>query len=220
MSNVIFFKPRKDCTTSEIPAHSGHSVQNSTPMTICSSEPLTKNHCLKINELEQELLKIIDDYALNDQFTCKVSSDNIDELPEKQLPDFGELEEIVVFSPEIQQEGFAESSADQEEEIPASWGDVFVKIGEEYPFLFTVYTDSYTRNQLLRYAEKISPSSRDIILRKKQLQREDIIRAVIKWVNLYCPSLMGRPISLESDSILQTLVCDPFVEIQCPDSAL
>jgi len=137
------------------------------------------------------------------------------------IPDLSSLEEIVVFSPEIQQNrqsGFSEPSAGREGAVPASWGDVFVRLGEEYPFLFTLYTRSYARSQRLRYGEQISPSSRDILLDRRQLDCRDIVRAVIKWVNRYCPALKGRPISLESDSVLQTLVCDPMVEIRCPES--
>jgi len=186
----------------------------------CSPQLHGSSTSYRIDEIEKELLEIIDEHALRTKCNYSISNDNIDQLQQVCPPDFDRLNEIVVFSPEIQQEGFAGSASETEEVRLVDWGDVFAKVGEEYPFLFTVYTGSYVRNQLVHHGEKITPSSRDIILKRKHLHREDIIRAVIKWVNLYCPALMGRPITLESDSILQTLVCDPFVEIQCPDTVL
>ena len=98
-----------------------------------------------------------------------------------------------------------------------SKGDGFIKIGDEYPFLFTVYTAAYAKEQCRFYGEEIKPSSRDIILKRKHLTPEDILRAVIKWVNLYFPDLRGKPVFLEKLSVLQTLVCDPGVEVTLPE---
>jgi len=124
---------------------------------------------------------------------------------------------LLFFSPEIQKDELSNPTSGDTGE-PILWGDVFVKTGEEYPFLFTLYTKQYAQDQLLCYGEKIEVSAKDVVLNRKDLSRADIIRAVIKWTNLYCPFLMGKPIALEEHSVLQGLACDPFVEVQCPES--
>jgi len=130
--------------------------------------------------------------------------EEIEEPDEDAVPDLSELEQIIIFSPEIQQEGFVKLPTSGEKQAPRQWGDVFLKAGDEYPFLFTVYTANYAKTQFQYYGERILPSLKDVILNKEHLDPKDIIRAVIKWVNIYCPTLLGKPISLEKDSILQT----------------
>ena len=224
MPKVILLRPRQDETGSKVPhTHTSEKIHPyPSGMTVCYSETVDDSSSSKIKQLEDELIKILDQYGLNTPTHRTICSDSSDEQIEDDyktaLANLSHLEEIVVFSPEIQRQELAGPSEEEGKTATASWGDVFVKMGEEYPFLFTVYTKSYSRSQRLRYGEQIAPSSRDILLDKKQLDRLDILRAVIKWVNLYFPSLKGRPISLESDSVLQTLVCDPLVEIRCPDS--
>jgi len=221
MRNVIFLKPREKKSSFETPLASGQTPPAPSEMKVSFSEAANKHSLFKINELEAEIMSLLEVNGLENPFHRTIAHpSNTAQEEEGELPDLSTLNEIVVFSPEIQQQGFAELSSGEGEAVPASWGDVFVKIGDEYPFLFTAYTKGYARSQRLRYGEEISPSLRDILLDRKQLDCGDIIRAVIKWVNLYCPSLKGRPISLEADSVLQTLVCDPLVEIHCPDSAL
>jgi hypothetical protein len=220
MSNILYLIPGGCDISEKRKSITFDSNQCSSSMSPCTTHLHSSTSSYRIDEIEKELLEIIDEHALRTKCNYTISNDNLDQLQENCPPDLNQLIEILVFSPEIQQEGFAGSPSASEEVRLVDWGDVFVKIGEEYPFLFTVYTGSYVRNQFIHHGEKITPSSRDIVLKRKHLQREDIIRAVIKWANLYCPALMGKPISLESDSILQTLVCDPFVEIQCPDSVL
>ena len=100
----------------------------------------------------------------------------------------------------------------------AEWGDVFIKVGDEYSFLFTMYTAAYVKQQLVCHGEIIRPSSNDVILNRRLLQPHDIVRAVIKWANLYCRSLAGKPIFLENSSVLRTLVCDPGIEINIPST--
>jgi len=149
----------------------------------------------------------------------KITEEEIEEPDEDAVPDLSELEQIIIFSPEIQQEGFVKLPTSGEKQAPRQWGDVFLKAGDEYPFLFTVYTANYAKTQFQYYGERILPSLKDVILNKEHLDPKDIIRAVIKWVNIYCPALLGKPISLEKDSILQTLICDPGAEILCPESS-
>ena len=103
---------------------------------------------------------MFDDYVLTSHCTTHVTGERLDELPEKSLSDLSRLTEIVVFSPEIQRDGFSSSSGSEEEPEYASWGDVFIKVGDEYPFLFTVYTKTYARNQLLRHGEGHQPFHR------------------------------------------------------------
>jgi len=223
MSKVIHFEPGH--SRREPPIHDALSpdhppAQSQVSATQASPDLLTASKINRINELEMELLKIVDEITLRDQFKFNISEKESEDSPGSESPEMEDLDEIVVFSPEIQRDGVGGGSGGDEDRAPSCWGDVFVKAGEEYPFLFTLYTASYARGQLLRYGERILPSPKDIILNRDSLQGEDIVRAVIKWVNLYRPTLRGRPIRLESESVLQTLVCDPFVEIQCPDSTL
>ena len=203
---------------------------NSTPITsqpipsIYPEEGFTSystksNNCIKINDIEEELLKFVDESFITTYCDYNISEKCL-EAPNEETSsesDVSHLEKLIVFSPEIQQEGFAKSESKKDGLTPCKWGDVFVKNEDEYPFLFTIYTAGYIREQFRQYGERITPSSRDVILNTPQLSREDIIRAVIKWVNLHCPTLKGKPIFLEKDAILQTLICDPGVEIICPD---
>jgi hypothetical protein len=131
--------------------------------------------------------------------------------------EFASLSELVVFSPEIQKLDFKASEPTEGLPGAARWGDVFLKSGDVYPFLFTVYTEDYVRHQLVSYGEKIVPSPKDVILRKEQLSPPDIIRAVIKWANLYSPRQRGKRVRLESDAVLQDLICDPGIEVVVAD---
>lgn len=182
-----------------------------------SSFSLDENKCLKFKEIEDELQVYFDESILKSYCKYDISDKCVQESDEDSLPDVSHLEKLVVFSPEIQQEGFAKSDSEKGGLRPSRWGDVFIRSGDEYPFLFTVYTADYVKEQFRQYGERIKPSSRDVILNSRRLGQEDIIRAVIKWVNLHCPSLKGNPIFLEDDAILQTLICDPGIEITLPE---
>lgn len=218
---MIFLRPHQSGPVQPAPVATAQTRNLPCGMTLCYPETISDSSLMKIEELESEIMKLLDVSSPDERPRGSMCSERmIEEVHEGALPDLDNLEEVVVFSPEIQLQGSKSPEAEEEgpDAVAASWGDVFVRTGEEYPFLFTVYTKSYARNQWRRYGERISPSSRDVLLDRKQLDRRDIIRAVIKWINLYCPVLKGKPIRLENDSTLQTLVRDPLVEIQCPES--
>jgi hypothetical protein len=127
--------------------------------------------------------------------------------------DFASLTELVVFSPEIQGQSLNGSESEKTPRGPVHWGDVFLKCGDVYPFLLTVYTEEYVSRQLARHGEKIMPSPKDIVLSREELSPADIIRAVIKWANLYSPQQRGKGVRLESDAVLRDLICDPGIEV-------
>jgi hypothetical protein len=127
-----------------------------------------------------------------------------------------ELESLVVFTPEIRS-SHAVSGKDANS-WGIQWGDVFLKIGDEYPFIFTMYTRRYVRKYFLLYGEMIARSPKDIILDRPFLTPRDTIRATIKWVNCYYPRLKGLPISLEKEEVVQELICDPGEEVIISDS--
>jgi len=216
MSDVIRFPERHEDATLPSSNRPG-PVPQAPPWPLTSPDISAETNLLKIKEIEEDIFSLVDEFVVTSECTTVVSSESVDSLPAREMTDLESLSEIIVFSPEIQQDGFSKEAQIPEGGVPAVWGDVFIKVGEEYPFLFTLYTRSYVRSQFLRYGERILPSPKDIILERKTLRREDIVRAVIKWTNLYCHPLMGRPIELERDSVLQTLVCDPFVEVRCPE---
>ena len=167
----------------------------------------------RIGNIEQELLKFFHESMLASSCRHKIDKQRLLEEQEERIPELGTLEELVVFSPEIQGKKTEEETSNGDGDAPKLWGDVFLRIGEEYPFLFTAYTADYVREQNLLYGEEIKPSPKDVILKRPHLSPEDILRAMIKWVNLYCPTLKGRAISLEDDATLESLICDPGVEI-------
>ena len=177
--------------------------------------PLAGN-ASRLEQMMDEIAELYEDSSLADCTYCRFNLREEDDA-ETIESDLASLTELVVFSPEVQREGFRKLKP---EEIPSDavrWGDVFIKCGDVYPFLFTLYTEDYVKHQLASYGEKIVPSPKDIILRGHELSPADIIRAVIKWVNLYCPQQSGRPIRLESDAVLQDLVCDPGIEVVVAD---
>jgi len=126
------------------------------------------------------------------------------------------LEDLVVFSPEIGPP--VSTSSETAGRSGIQWGDVFLKIGDEYPFIFTLYTRCYARRHFLLHGEMIAPSSKDILLERPMLLPHHLVQAVIKWVNCYYPHLRGLPICLESEEVIRELVCDPGEEIVVPDS--
>ena len=130
-------------------------------------------------------------------------------------PGLLELEILVVFSPEI---GTGSKSGHAQGSSCAQWGDVFLKIGDEYPFIFTLYTKKYVKNYFHLYGEIILPSPKDILLNRHVLAPQDLVQSTIKWVNSYYPALKGLPIHLESEEVIKELVCDPGNEVIIPDS--
>jgi hypothetical protein len=160
----------------------------------------------------EEIAQFYEDSSLPDCTYCRFYLRE-DEEAEAAETDFASLTELVVFSPEVQKDDFQKSKPDEGLAGAVRWGDVFLKCGDVYPFLFTVYTEDYVKHQLVSYGEKIMPSPKDIILQKQQLSPADIIRAVIKWVNLHSPQQRGKRIRLESNDVLQDLVCDPGIEV-------
>ena len=203
----------------------GRGIRNSPSLPVPPLRPDPHNPlsgtdgCLKVKEIREALLHLFEEPDVLSCCECSITEGFVEETEESRLDRVLALEEIVVFSLEIQQTGFAGQERKTRDQRPAGWGDVFVKVGDEYVFLFTVYTARYVREQFQRFGERIRPSSSDIILHRELLGPQDIIRAVIKWANRYSPRLAGKPIFLEEPSVLQTLVCDPGVEITCSPPA-
>lgn len=162
-----------------------------------------------LEEMIEEIAELYEDRPEVECTYCRFDLREDEEVESMEI-DFESLPELVVFSPEIQQEGFK-----QDRGLPARvrWGDVFLKCGDVYPFLFTVYTEEYVIHQLVCHGEKIQPSPKDVILSREQLSPPDIIRAVIKWANLYSPRQRGKRVRLESDAVLKDLICDPGIEV-------
>ncbi|MEW6443989.1 MAG: hypothetical protein AB1640_23845 [bacterium] len=133
-----------------------------------------------------------------------------EEREKERVASFSKLDELVLFSPEIQR---ISSGARRRFSSECQWGDVFVKVEDRYPFAFTIYTVVYVRERSQFYGESIVPSSKDVLLRRARLTPQDIVRAAIKWVNLYFPGLHGKPILLEKEEVLRDLICDPGVEV-------
>ena len=183
----------------------------------CSPESGAEEKPERMRAIEEELARFMGPDAL--AASSPVPHDCPEEACEWTAEDIAALQELVVFSPEVQRDEFS-GAVMQEPPRPVCWGDVFVKTGNEYPFLFTVYTREYVRDQLLCFGETIDPSPRDVILNRKQLLRADIVRAVIKWMNKHCEEAVGKPILLEDSEVLKTLVCEAPEEVHCPDSAL
>lgn len=166
----------------------------------------------KLEQMIKEIAELYEDPSAVECAHCRFDLKE-DESEQSLEIDFASLDELVVFSPEIQKDGF--KLPEPAGGLPGTvrWGDVFVKSGDVYPFLFTVYTEDYVNHQLVSYGEKILPSPKDIILRREQLSPQDIIRAVIKWANLYSPQHRGKPVRLENDTVLKDLVCEPGIEV-------
>jgi len=121
------------------------------------------------------------------------------------------LDSLVVFSPEIALPPPAPRRAHDSARV--EWGDVFLRTGDEYPFIFTLYTRRFVSSFYLQRGERICPSPHDIILDRPGLGPPDILRAMIKWVDRYHPDLRGLPIELERREVVEGLVCDPGEEI-------
>jgi len=131
---------------------------------------------------------------------------------------FSGLEALVLFSPEIQWETFRTRPAGTSEHSKGrQWGDVFVKVKDHYPFAFTVYTVFYVLERQRFHGETIVPSPQDVVLNRKSLAARDILRAALKWVNLYYPLLRGKPVWLERKEVLENLTCEPGVEVLVKD---
>lgn len=171
------------------------------------------------SRLEQMMDEIAEFYEDSSSAECTYCRFNLreDDDAETIESDLAALTELVVFSLEVQKDGFQKSKPEESPSDAVRWGDVFIKSGDVYPFLFTLYTEDYVKHQLASYGEIIAPSPKDIILRKQRLSPADIIRAVIKWVNLYSPQQSGKRIRLESNEVLQDLVCDPGIEVVVAD---
>lgn len=132
-----------------------------------------------------------------------------------RLEKFVSLRELVLFSPEIQ--GLACSGdnppTDGRGRSCPGWGDVFLRVEECYLFAFTVYALPYVQQCHRVLGEKINPSEEDVVLRCRYLKPPDILRATMKWVNLYHPPLKGKPILLEKAEVLQDLIRVPGAEL-------
>jgi hypothetical protein len=166
----------------------------------------------KFEQMMEEIAELYEDPAEMECTCCRFDLREGDDAEALEI-EFASLSELVVFSPEIQKDDL--KTSEPTEGLPGAvrWGDVFLKSGDVYPFLFTVYTEDYVRHQLVSYGEKIMPSPKDVILRKEELSPPDIIRAVIKWANLYSPGQRGKRVRLENGAVLQNLICDPGIEV-------
>lgn len=132
-----------------------------------------------------------------------------------RLAKFTRLRQLVFFSPEIQASALSTSqpSPGQADDPPPRWGDVFLRVDDRYLFAFTAYASSYVQQCRSLLGETIHPSEEDVVLKGRHLTAGDILRAAMKWVNLYHPSLKGKPLSLEKEEVLQELMCVPETEI-------
>lgn len=173
--------------------------------------PSGKNRLLE--RMIEEIAELYDEPPDVECTYCRFDLREEGSDPESVEIDFASLTELVVFSPEIQKPSLEGSESDPNPRGPVRWGDVFVKCGDVYPFLLTVYTEEYVSHQLARQGEKITPSPKDIVLSREELSPADIIRAVIKWANLYSPQQRGKGVRLESDAVLRDLICDPGIEV-------
>ena len=170
----------------------------------------------KFEQMMEEIAELYEDPPEMECTYCRFDLREGDDAEALEI-EFASLSELVVFSPEIQKDDFKASEPTEGLSGAVRWGDVFLKSGDVYPFLFTVYTEDYVRHQLVSYGEKIVPSPKDVILGKEQLSPPDIIRAVIKWANLYSPRQRGKRVRLESGAVLQDLICDPGIEVVVAD---
>ena len=167
----------------------------------------------KVEQILEEIEALYEDSSIRDCAYCRINVTDGEEDLYTTESDLASLTELVVFSPEIQKDEFKGSEPGESWPREVRWGDVFFRSGDVYPFLFTVYTEDYVKHQLVSYGEMIRPSPKDIILGRKQLSPPDIIRAVLKWVNLYSPEQRGIPVRLESGAVLEDLVCEPGIEV-------
>jgi hypothetical protein len=171
------------------------------------------------SRLEMMMQEIADFYEVSSVAEHAYCRFDTRDMEEDARQDMGSLTELIVFSPEIQFSRRQAEEPHRREPRLVQWGDVFFKSEDVYPFLFTVYTEGYVQHQLLSYGESIKPTPRDIIIGervlsgRKHLSAPDIIRAVLKWVNLYAPQQSGKPVRLESEGVLQDLICEPGVEV-------
>lgn len=173
----------------------------------------------RLEQMMEEIAAFYEDPSILQSASCRFDLKEGEEaVVEPTETDLLSLSELVVFSPEIQSQAPEAPEPGDGRPREVRWGDVFFKLGDVYPFLLTVYAEDYVRHQLLSYGEKIRPSPKDIILRKKRLSPPDIIRAVLKWVNLYAPDLRGKPVRLECEAVLQDLICEPGIEVVVADS--
>ncbi len=128
---------------------------------------------------------------------------------------FHSLDALVVFSPEIMLSALCEYRSSQSCGI--EWGDVFLKTGDTYPFIFTIFTKAFVRRYYLARAEIIHASPQDIILARSTLTPSDVLQAMMKWVNVYHQELKGLPVELESEEVIKGLVCDYGEEVLVPE---
>jgi hypothetical protein len=207
MADIIPFPSRRPERPAAPP--SGDIPSNEDREILLGSPP---GKASKLEQMMEEIAELYEDPAAVECTYCRFDLRDAGETDAFEI-DFGSLTELVVFSPEIQKEGFQTAAAEEGMPGAVRWGDVFLKSGDVYPFLFTVYTEDYVSHQLVSYGEKILPSPKDIILRREHLSPPDIIRAVIKWANIYSPQQRGKRVRLESDAVLQDLICDPGIEV-------
>jgi hypothetical protein len=170
----------------------------------------------KFEQMMEEIAELYEDPPEMECTYCRFDLREGEEAESLEI-EFSSLTELVVFSPEIQKNDFNISEPAEGLSGAVRWGDVFLKSGDVYPFLFTVYTEDYVKHQLVSFGERIVPSPKDVVLRKEQLSPPDIIRAVIKWANLYSPLQRGKRVRLESNAVLQDLICDPGIEVVVAD---
>lgn len=170
----------------------------------------------RLDQMMEEIAELYEDTSLPECTYCRFNGREDEDFGSAEC-DLASLTELVVFSPEIQKVGLQPSDSEEKRTGTVRWGDVFVKSGDVYPFLFTLYTEDYVKHQLASYGERIVSSTKDIILRKPELSPPDIVRAVIKWVNLHSPEQFGKRVRLESTEVLRDLVCDPGVEVLVAD---
>jgi hypothetical protein len=173
----------------------------------------------RLEEMMEEIEALYEHSSLKDCAYCRINVSDDEEDLDTRKEGLSSLTELIVFSPEIQRDEFETAEPDESRPREVRWGDVFFRSGDVYPFLFTVYTEDYVKHQFVSYGEKIKPSPKDIILGKRQLSPPDIIRAALKWINLYSPEQRGIVVRLESGEVLKNLVCEPGIEVVVGESS-
>lgn len=210
MGILVPFRSRtKESSSSEYAAR----TDSSSDRNVQASHPVLSGNPKREATWEEKWIKV-----LEAALAAKGEPQRESERRSNRLEKFLTLRELVFFSPEIQGKAYAGDSlsSDGRRGVCPQWGDVFLRVDECYLFAFTVYAFPYVQQCRRVLGETISPSDEDIVLRCRHLTPPDILRAAMKWVNLYRPFLKGKPILLENTEVLQSLIRVPGAEILAP----
>lgn len=206
---VPFCSRTKESRSSEYAARTDSSSDRNAQ----ASHPAPSGHPKREATWEEKWIRV-----LEAALAARGEPQRESERRSNRLAKFLPLRELVLFSPEIQGRACAGDclSPDGRRGVCPQWGDVFLRVDETYLFAFTVYAFPYVQQCRRVLGETISPSDEDLVLRCRYLTPPDILRAGMKWVNLYHPLLKGKPILLEKTEVLQSLIRVPGAEILAP----